>query len=266
MELRDWALRIFGADTLEEKLLAPPRGLKGLSDERPGDPVAWTRPSRPANLQVAPRNQRFRFPSPKSLHQKDMRVRCLHTFANHEFMALEMMAWAILAFPHAPPAFRRGLANVLIDEQRHFQLYQQRLQSLGVAFGDLPLNDHFWRSAAQIADPLDWVCTMHLTFEQANLDHAPFFAKVFEQVGDPESSRLMSAIFLDEIKHVRFGARWLKNLGPAGQPMFETFLQHCSEQDRPDRAKGMEFQKEARIQAGLGLEFIEALQCWPSEG
>lgn len=265
VELREWAERIFTADSLEEKLLTLPDGLKSLTDEQPGQAVAWTAPPRPAGLQIAPKNKRKRIPHPNAFEQKDMRIRALHAFANHELMALEMMAWALLAFPQADKTFRKGLANVLLDEQRHFALYAEHIKTMGATFGDLPLNDHFWKAATKINDPLDWVCTMHLTFEQANLDHAPYFGKAFSEVEDHASADLMQVIFEDEIRHVRFGSRWLKKWQPEGASMFETYAQHCSGGRSPFRAKGLDYQKDARLAAGLDDDFVSRLEAWQTD-
>ena len=262
MEMREWAWRVFHADCLEEKLVTPPGGLKALTDDKPGSPILWTPPPRPNGLQVSHKKTRFKFPKPGSLHSEEMRIRCLHTFANHELMALEMMAWALLAFPEADKHFRLGLAKILLDEQRHFQLYSDLIASKGARFGDLPLNDHFWRLAGSISNPLDWVCTMHLTFEQANLDHAPFFGRLFQEFGDQDSAELMEVIFRDEVGHVGFGSRWLKKMKPEDVSLFQAFEAHCPPGSPPERAKGPEFQTQARLQAGLDQEFIDQLKSW----
>lgn len=262
MELREWALRVFTADSLEEKLLVPPGGLKSLTDHRPGAPVPWTRPPRPSHLQIAGKEERRRLPRPQALGNADMRARCLHVFANHELMALEMMAWALLAFPQAEPTFRKGLANILLDEQEHFLLYTERLQAMGVTFGDMPVNDHFWRVAGQISDPLDWVCTMHLTFEQSNLDHAPFYGKIFREVGDHAAADLMQTIFEDEIRHVRFGTKWLKHYQPEESTMFDTFVARTTQSLPPGRAMGPDYQTQARREAGLDENFVSRLRVW----
>ncbi len=264
MELSHWAERVFHADTLEEKLCCPEGGLKSLTDLSPGRPQAWRPPARPPGLQICAKKHRKKFP--RSLERLENRVHCLHVFANHELMALEMMAWALLAFPEAPPAFRRGLANVLQDEQRHFSLYAARLQELGVTFGELPVNDHFWRVAGGIASPLDWVCTMHLTFEQANLDHAPYFSRLFREVEDQASAALMQTIFEDEIRHVRFGGKWLQHYQPEGESTFAVYQKHCGAANTPQRARGPEFQTEARRRAGLDEHFIGAVRDWRPDG
>lgn len=258
MEMHDWAARIFGGDCLEEKLLAPPAGVIGLTDLQPGRAVAWRRPPRSGALAIAPKGRRQKFP--RSMAHEEARAFSLHAFANHELMAVEMMAWALLAFPEADATFRQGLAQVLVDEQRHFRLYCERLEKMGVRFGDLPVNDHFWRAGPDISNPLDWVCSMHLTFEQSNLDHAPYYGRLFREAGDDASAQLMQTIFEDEIHHVRFGVRWLKQHQTAGQSLFENFASHCSSINPPVRAKGFEFQEQARREAGLDEDFIRALR------
>lgn len=106
---------------------------------------------------------------------------------------------------------------------------------------------------------------MHLTFEQANLDHAPYFGKAFSEVEDQASADLMQVIFEDEIRHVRFGSRWLKKWQPEGMSMFETYAQHCAGGRSPFRAKGLGYQKEARLAAGLDADFVSRLEAWETD-
>jgi len=265
MEIREFAERVFFADTLEEKLLSPEGGIQSLKDHNPGEEVPWSQPSRPTHLRIAPPKKRKRFPSPNGLHRPDLRIRCLHAFANHELMALEMMAWALLKFPNAPKAFRLGLAQILIEEQEHFQWYNNRIEEIGAKFGDCPLNDHFWRTADSLTDPLKWVCAMHLTFEQANLDHAPRFQQAFEEVEDLPSAKIMNAIYLDEIKHVRFGSNWLKHFTPEEATYYETYLDNLTYYNTPLRAKGDLFNEEGRRAANLDEEFIRNIQHYSEE-
>jgi uncharacterized ferritin-like protein (DUF455 family) len=240
-------------------LMRIPNGLPMLSDEQPGDAVEWQCPSRPAFLEIASKRKRKRIPHAEALRDPEMRVRTLHAFANHELMALEMMAWALLAFPHAPRGFRMGLVRIILDEQEHTRLYIERVQAMGAAFGDFPLNDHFWRIAPQIKDPLTWVCAMHLTLEQANLDHAPFYERIFREFDDHASAALMQRIFADELMHVRFGGHWLRHYTPEGTSSFEQFLSHLPVWCSPTRARGLEFNEEGRRLAGLDDEFIQRM-------
>lgn len=267
MEIREFAERIFFADTLEGKLhnpaqdlVHPVTGRVVLTDHTPGEALPWSQPSRPTHLMIAPRKQRKKIPKVDALHKHEMRVRCLHTFANHELMALEMMAWALLAYPDAPTHFREGLVSIILDEQEHCQLYIQRVQEMGASFGDLPLNDHFWRAAHFLTDPLKWVCCMHLTFEQANLDHAPHFARAFTRVEDHASAALMQKIFEDEIMHVRFGGHWLRQFAPDDTSPFDAFLANISPRNPVNRARGDVFNADARRIAGLDEAFIASLE------
>ena len=259
MELSAFAERILFADSLEGKFFRPPGGLSGVTDRDPGSPRQWSEPGRPAELAIAPRGERVKFPHPENLGDPVMAVRALHTFANHELMAIEMMAWALLAYPDAPAAFRVGLVRLIADEQRHLRMYAERIAGLGARFGDLPVNDHFLRCAPELTTPLKWICAMNLTFEQANLDHAPFFGHHFRRQGDEASAEIMDIIFEDEIHHVGFGARWLSKYGADGPSSFETYLSNLTFHNEPVRARGEEFDAEARRRAGLDDEFIRAM-------
>lgn len=260
MEIQEFAARIFEGDRLEDKLFAPEGGIRALTDEYPGKPVSWHEPGRSGQLLVAKDVRHKRLPRPGSFHDPVMRVRCLHTFANHELMALEMMAWALLAFPDAPRAFRIGLLKIVEDEQEHFRMYSDHIASMGTRFGELPINDHFWRIAPEIDSPAAWVCAMHLTFEQSNLDHAPFYRDGFEAVGAEESANLMQKIVEDEIMHVRFGGHWLRKYKLPEQSLFDAFLQHLGINNPPHRARGTHFNAAARREAGLDEEFIQAIE------
>ena len=260
MELSTLATRILFADTLEGKLFLPPGGLSALTDRLSGEARAWSAPSRPQSLAIAARNERVKFPHPDNFGDPQMAIRALHTFANHELMAVELMAWALLAYPDAPAPFRAGLARLIVDEQRHLSLYVDRIAELGATFGDLPVNDHFWRCAPELSTPLKWVCAMNLTFEQGNLDHAPFFEECFQKGGDEESARIMNIIYEDEIHHVSFGARWLEYFRPEHQSSFEAYVQNLTFHNEPTRGRGEHFDANARRRAGLDQDFIKAME------
>ena len=93
------------------------------------------------------------------------RVRILHGFANHELQAVELFAWAVLAFPDAPPEFRQGLWRILREEQRHTRMYMARLEAHGSRFGAFPVNAYFWGKVARLTTPSRFVCALSLTFE-----------------------------------------------------------------------------------------------------
>jgi uncharacterized ferritin-like protein (DUF455 family) len=197
-----------------------------------------------------------KLPAFHTFGSQDHRAVCLHRFAGHELLAVEIMAYALLAFPHAPATFRKGLANTLKEEQEHVRLYVQRLSEMGVRFGDLPLYRHFWKHTPYLQSPLQYVSMMSLTFEMANLDFAPHYGQAFKQHGDAASSQLMARIFQDEISHVRFGWRWLCNLKQADQPSWDAWIQSIPPLINPCRAKGFIFNAEPRQTAGIPDDWI----------
>ncbi len=254
MEYRALAERIFFGESLADKLGPPAGGWEALSDEAPGPALEWETPTRVGRLAIAPRDERLSFPHPQNFGDPEMAARALHTFANHELMAVEMMAFGLMAFPEAPAEFRAGLVRLIGDEQRHTTMYIERLEQLGVRFGELPLNDHFHRCGPALTTPLKWICAMNLTFEQANLDHAPQFGRWFREVGDEETAALLDEIYEDEIQHVGFGARWLNRWSEGST--FETYVSNLSFHNEPARARGDRFDEEARKKAGLDDEFV----------
>ncbi|MCI0637279.1 MAG: ferritin-like domain-containing protein, partial [Actinobacteria bacterium] len=161
MQVREFAARILHGATLQEKLApAPPR----LRDDEPGPATRPRAPARAPSLAILPARQ-VKVPSLPGMLDRHQRPRILHALANHELQAVELFAWALLAFPAAPRAFRRGLLRILGDEQRHAEAYCRRLADFGVAFGDWGVSGYFWNKVQKLAHPVEFVCAMSLTFE-----------------------------------------------------------------------------------------------------
>lgn len=257
MELREWAIRILSADTLEEKLLDP----GAWSDHAPGPSLRWKEPVRPFGMGFSARKKEEKLPPFQEHSDPYKRALCLHRFAGHELLAVEIMAFTLLAFPDAPSTFRTGVAHTLREEQGHVSLYIKHMQRLGVQFGDCPLYLHFWKHVPHIHSPLHYISIMSLTFEMANLDFAPIYGKSFSVAGDHESTQLMATILKDEISHVRFGWRWLqkfKHMPATAWDTWENTLKNTLL--TPKRAKGFYVNEAPRIQAGISADWIEKLK------
>jgi uncharacterized ferritin-like protein (DUF455 family) len=255
MELREWAIRILSADTLEEKLLCP----EILTDEFPGEPLIFNEPVRPAGMSFNKRTKEQKLPHFQNHGKEENRAVCLHRFAGHELLAVEIMAHALIAFPNAPKAFRKGVAHTLKEEQGHVKLYIQRMEQLGVRFGDLPLFKHFWNHVPYLTTPLRYVSVMSLTFEMANLDFAPLYGRSFAAFGDELSAALMAQILKDEINHVSFGFSWL-NKFKGENPAWNSWIDNLSPKIVPKRAKGFVLIEENRRKAGIPGDWIEKLK------
>lgn len=257
MELREWALRILSATSLEEKLLDPDT----FTDNAPGVPLLFQNPSRPPGMHFQKHSRKEKIPGFHEHHNADKRAVCLHRFAGHELLAVEIMAQALLAFPDAPPRFRKGVANTLKEEQGHVKLYMNRMAELGLTFGDLPLYRHFWTCVPHLTSPIRYVSMMSLTFEMANLDFAPLYGKSFSAAGDTASAALMDQILLDEISHVSFGWNWLKKLKKEEDTAWDVWKESLPPTIPLHRAKGHIFHEEHRKRAGLPDDWIEKLKC-----
>ena len=256
MELREFAERILLSESLDEKLT---RAAKSWTDERPGEAWRPERPARSVELRFAARRTAPTMPKPGAFKEVKKRAIAHHIMANHELQALEVMAWVLVAFPEAPAEFRRGMIDVMLDEQRHTRLHIERSEALGLRFGELPVNSYIWQKAQQFESVLDYLAGLPLVFEGANLDHTLEFAALFEQAGDDRSAAIMRAIHHDEIHHVAFGLEWLRKLKSPEQSEWDAFQSHLKWPLRAEKARGDVFQKEARRAAGMSEEFIERL-------
>jgi uncharacterized ferritin-like protein (DUF455 family) len=251
---RDWARSIVEATTLDGKRAPPPADLV-LEDA--GAALRIPAPGRPANLGIVP-GRVARVPPIAGMPDPAQRVRILHALANHELQAIELFAWALLAFPDAPVAFRRGLIAIVADEQRHLALYESRLAAHGTAFGDHPVTGHFWNKLDALATPLQFVCVMGLTFENANLDFAGDYAVAARACGDVETAVALERVHEDEIAHVHFGWTWMRKLS-GDADAWTTYNAQVQPPLGPHRARGARFDRASRERAGIEEAFIDKL-------
>lgn len=259
MEIRAFARAVLFGSTLDEKLIAPGE----LTDAVPG-PVedAPAFPGRPAALVVpegAHANAKAAFPDEAALASDTGRGRLLHFFANHELLAMELMGLVLLRFPDAPAAFRAGLARTILEEQAHMRLYIDRMQALGVGFGELPLSRFFWDAMSGCRSPLEFVVQMSLTFEQANLDFSAHYRDAVARVGDAQTAALLDRVYREEIGHVKHGLSWFNRWRDPAQTDWEAYRELLPAPLSPRRARGLSYQEDARREAGLSETFIRAL-------
>jgi len=139
-------------------------------------------------------------------------------------------------------------------------MHAERAAMLGIEFGDLPVNYYIWKKAQDYQTVLDYLSGLPLTFEARNLDHTIEFEQAFLAAGDQRSAALMRRIHEDEIEHVRFGIEWLRKFQTNGADDWTTWTEHLHWPMRPGKSIGNQFQREARLAAGLSAEFVERLQ------
>ncbi len=255
MELRAFAEQVLRSTHLEDKLFSP----SSFTDHHAG--AAWTgpaQPGRPTFLPLAPTRPIPPTPSPHQLEEDTVRGQALHTFAHHELQALELMALALLRFPAAPTGFRLGLARIICDEQRHFELYRDRAEHWGVGLGDVGASHFFWDTVADIDSPQAFLAALSLTYEQANLDFAVYWRSAFAAVGDTPTADAIQTVYEDEIRHVRHGVEWYRRM--TGTCDFEHYQSALVFPLSPGRGKGPVFDRAGRVAAGLSDAFIDEME------
>jgi uncharacterized ferritin-like protein (DUF455 family) len=210
---------------------------------------------------------RLKFPKAQAFHDPIKRAQALHSFANHELLAIEMMAAFILCVPHSTDEEIRAKKSVLAtirDEQKHLGMYLDRIRALGADLGDWPLSEFFWGQMRFIKTPGQYFAVMALTFESANLDFSEHYAEIFRQAGDLITTSILEEVHLDEISHVALGVHWLGAWkGPLG--LWDYYRHLLPNQLTPARAKGLKVSREARSRAGLPEKFINALEEYRDE-
>ncbi|OUR95358.1 hypothetical protein A9Q84_16100 [Halobacteriovorax marinus] len=256
MDLHEHAKQILFSGNLEDKLaiIDLDTSFKLTSSvEKPSNP------SRSKIIQFS--NKKIKFPKKHTLHENDKKAQALHFFANHELQAIELMAAGILIFPtenEADHKFKLSLMNTIQDEKKHFLLYMNRFNELGVEFGDFSVGDFFWRQLAKINTKAEFYSFLALTLEAANLDFAKYYCELFSEIGDEKTSNIMKIVYEDEIRHVAIGRSWL-DLWRGNLDLWAFYIENLPELITPARAKGMVFDHEGRRKAGLDEGFINKI-------
>ncbi|MDP3275114.1 MAG: DUF455 family protein [Deltaproteobacteria bacterium] len=252
--LEQWALDWLATDTLEAKRTLGPIPDAIASDFAPRRDV---RPSRPHPLVVTDRAERLGT-HPQAMRDPRRRAAHLHAFVHHELQAAELFMWAIVTWPDAPLAFRRGLAKIAQDEVRHLDLYLQRIEALGFHWGSFAVRDWFWQRLAHAPTPAHLVATLGLGFEGANLDHVSRFKTLYENAGDHESAEVIARVGEEELPHVRFARHWFEKF--TGSIAADVWQAHLISPISPMLLRGATLDRAARLRANMPAEIIDAIE------
>ncbi len=263
--VEDYAERVLFSTDLADKLRQTPQAQVDFRAvaRRSHATTSGTLPGRPDHLLFARKGgEKPALPSSARLINDKSRGTLLHFFANHELLACELMALALLRFPDAPTAFRRGLVNTMREEQEHTRLYLERMREGGTEFGEYPVNGYFWEAVSTMQNPTDYVSRLSLTFEQANLDYARFYGGLFSDAGDGKTASILHQIYEDEISHVGYGLHWFQKWKGQDTPLWDALDQQLTMPLSPARAKGTRapFNREGRTRAGFPTAYVDRLE------
>jgi len=249
--VEQWCRDFVGTTEMAAKLTPP--DTDGLVFETDAPELRLAAPGRPPELRVVERSPSAPRAGP----------RLLHTFVHHELQAAELFAWAILAFPRTPLAFRAGLLALCREELAHLQLYLGHMRALGTEFGAHPVRDWFWARVARCESPAAFLALQGLGLEGANLDHCPRFAAQLRAAGDEAGAQILERVQRDEIGHVAFAAHWFEHF--SGAPLdYGRWRAALPAPLTPALMQGRPLALAARRKAGMGEEFLAQLAAEPA--
>jgi len=257
--LSDYALHLLRSQSLTDKLTDCPEHI--ILDQYAGN-VADA-PGREPRLKFS--DKKMKIPRLEHLHQEHNRAVTMHHFANHELMAIELFAWALLKFPELPERFKKDILKTISEEQKHLRLYLQQMQIAGISLGDRPLNYIFWKQTPRMQTAEKFFAVMALSLEGANLDYSILYEKAFRFHGDNTAADIMQTIYRDELKHVTRGLKIFRNFKPDNMNDWEYYLSLIEFPFTPRRAKGYKYFPESRKKTGLDDSFVTQLEHYSDE-
>lgn len=148
-------------------------------------------------------------PAKPPLNSNDGQARMLHDLGNIELQAMELAVRTLAQFPEAPREFREELAEVAIEEARHFGLCLDALNELGRPWGSWPVHRSLWDVVTD-GDLLERVLIVHRYMEGAGLDAGSRLMERLTGVVAPLAKEVVGTILREEIGHVAFGSKWYR--------------------------------------------------------
>jgi len=190
----------------------------------------------------------------------------LHAVAHIELNAIDLAADMIARFSlHAQiraedrPDFISDWTSVCDDESRHFIMLADRLDSLGLSYGDHPAHNGLWEAAQTTRDNFPArIAIAPLVLEARGLDVTPGMILRLNSVGDTESTAILEVIYEEEIGHVAIGARWFKYLAAQQPESAESYFHTLVKSHFKGQVKSP-FNEKARTLAGLSRSYYEPL-------
>ncbi|KAL2247179.1 uncharacterized protein LOC105176818 [Sesamum indicum] len=213
-------------------------------------------PARPPKPQlVSPKE----IPPPKS-SGLPLNAYLLHNLAHVELNAIDLAWDTVVRFsPYVEllgEGFFADFAHVADDESRHFSWCLQRLEELGVSYGDMPAHSFLWRECDKSSDNVAArLAVIPLVQEARGLDAGPRLVNKLIGFGDHRSSNIVAKIADEEIAHVAVGVYWFvsvcQKMGRAPGSTFTDILEEYGVE-----LKGP-FNYSAREEAGIPREWYD---------
>ena len=223
----------------------------GFSAAMPDHP-AW-----PDTLEVLPPS---RMPRRGKGGSDKNRIALWHSLAHIEFVAIDLALDIVGRFgAEMGEAFVADFLGVAADEAMHFALLDRHLATMGAQYGDLPVHDGLWQSAADTAHAVDArLAIVPMVLEARGLDVTPATLNRTRDQGDSRGVEILQRILDDEIRHVRAGSThfdaWCVQNGQNPQIHWRLLVKkHFRGAIKPP------FNDSARLAAGLSREMYQVV-------
>ena len=195
----------------------------------------------------------------RRLGSPEGRAALIHAVAHIEFNAINLALDAAYRFRDMPRRYYSDWLSIAVDEARHFQLLNARLQDLGHAYGDYPAHNGLWQMAEKTSSNcLVRMALVPRVLEARGLDVTPGMIKRLLAAGDAETVVALEVILAEEVRHVAIGTHWFNYCcEKEGLAPLETFLE-LLERHYSGTIRGP-FNLAARYEAGFTEAEMQAL-------
>ncbi len=139
----------------------------------------------------------------------------VHRHMSNEITSLDIAAQCLVEFPDAPWGLRMQLARQCWDETRHVLALYRRLVEMGGRKGEFPISTFEWNITCAIDNLPGRLATQNRTFEAGAMDVVGGLIRGVREAGDAHTAEVLEGILADEIQHVRFANRWIKEMAQA---------------------------------------------------
>lgn len=161
------------------------------------------------------RDGRFRYNEahtkpPENENPRDFTLRVLNNaIINLEVSTVEACARLMVEFPASPWEFKMDMSRQVWDEVRHAKAFARRVYELDGELGYSESNLDLWNMATR--QPLAVRLAIHQRIgEWIGVDGALWLTGVLAEKGDHETSRIIEFVSRDEMTHVGFGNKWIR--------------------------------------------------------
>jgi uncharacterized ferritin-like protein (DUF455 family) len=152
-------------------------------------------------------------PKRTALTTKEGKAILLHAIAHIEYSAIDLALDACYRFEGMPKAFYDDWLEVAEDEVRHFQMIEERLNSLGYRYGDFNVHSFLFDISQRSLTLLERMATVPRYLEASGLDSNPKIMEKLSRQNDALSQeiiKILQVILEEEIDHVKKGDRWFE--------------------------------------------------------